>query len=66
MMSNGRLPADSRRYSERAYVEKEAWHRRRSRMSFERKLEALDRLLEMSKHLPKLDPSGKQSTEGNR
>jgi hypothetical protein len=35
-------------------------------MSFERKLEALDRLLEMSKHLPKLDPSGKQSTEGNR
>ncbi len=53
-MSKGRLPADSRRYTERAYAKKEAWHRQRGRMSFARKLEALDRLLEMSKHLPKL------------
>ena len=53
-MKKERLPASSKRYSEQAFVEKEKWHRRRARMSLERKLQALDRLLEMSKYLPKL------------
>ena len=48
------LPASSKRYSEQAFVEKEKWHRRRARMSLEKKLQALDRLREMGKHLPKL------------
>ena len=48
------LPASSKRYSEQAFVEKEKWHRRRARMSLEKKLQALDRLLEMGKHLPQL------------
>ena len=53
-MSKERLPASSREYAGCAFVEKEKWHRRRARMSFTRKLEALDRLLEMAKELPKL------------
>ena len=48
------LPTDSKRYAELAFQEKERWHRRRARRSFKRKLEALDRLREMAKHLPKL------------
>ncbi len=53
-MSKERLPASSKRYAKRAFQEKEKLHRRRERMSFTRKLEALDRLLEMAKELPKL------------
>ena len=49
------LPTDSKRYAELAFQEKERWHRRRARRSFKRKLEALDRLREMAKHLPKLE-----------
>ena len=48
------LPASSKRYSEQAFVEKEKWHRRRARMSLEKKLQSLDRMLETSKNLPKL------------
>lgn len=49
------LPASSKRFIERAFAEKEKWHRQRARMSFRRKLEALDRLREMAKSLPKLE-----------
>jgi hypothetical protein len=53
-MKEIRLPADSRRYTERAFLEKEKWHRRRKRMSLTRKIETLDRLLKMAKDLPRL------------
>ena len=49
------LPTDSRRYTERAFLEKEKWHRRRERMSLTRKIEVLDRLLLMARDLPRLD-----------
>ena len=49
------LPIDSRRYTERAFLEKEKWHRRRERMSLTRKIEVLDRLLLMARDLPRLD-----------
>ena len=49
------LPADSRRYTEQAFLEKEKWHRRRERMSLTRKIETLDRLLKMAKDLPRLE-----------
>lgn len=49
------LPTDSKRYSERACSAKEEWHLCRTRMSFTRKIDMLDRLLEMSKTLPKLE-----------
>jgi len=54
-MRKGDLPADSRRYAEQAFLEKEKWHDRRERMSLTRKIEVLDRLLRMAKELPKLD-----------
>jgi hypothetical protein len=53
-MRKERLPADSARYAEMAFREKEALRRRRSRMSLARKLEMLDRLLAASKELPGL------------
>ena len=40
-----RLPADSRHYAEKAYHEKERRRIKQTRMSFTRKIEALDRLL---------------------
>ena len=43
------LPPDSKTYGELAFREKEKWHRRQERMSFKRKLEALDRLREMTR-----------------
>ena len=49
------LPADSRRYSQQAFLEKVKWQRRQARMGMERKIEVLDRLLAMAQHLPKLD-----------
>lgn len=48
------LPIDSKAYSERAYREKERWHRSQARMSFKRKLEVLDWLREAGASLPKL------------
>ena len=48
------LPAGSKRYSEQAFLEKEKWHRRQARMSLTRKVQALDRLLERARNLPKL------------
>ena len=48
------LPADSKRYSEMAFRQKESYHQRRRRMSFARKLVVLDALLEARRHLPKL------------
>jgi len=41
-----RLPQDSKRYAELAYEAKERWHRSQARMSFKRKLEVLDKMLE--------------------
>ena len=38
------LPPDSKTYAEQAFREKEKWRRRQERMSFKRKLEALERL----------------------
>jgi hypothetical protein len=38
------LPPDSKTYAEQVFREKEKWHRRQERMSFERKLEVLERL----------------------
>ena len=54
-MKNIPLPAGSREYAERAFVEKEKLRQRRARWSFTRKIKALDRLLELSKDLPKLE-----------
>ncbi len=51
------LPADSRRYAEQAFLAKEQWHRRRARMSFTRKMQAMDRLWEMAKELPRAEAS---------
>jgi len=51
-MKRERLPAPSKLYSERAFVEKKMWHRRRARMSLEKKLQVLDRLLESRNSLP--------------
>ena len=56
------LPADSKSYSERAFIEKEKWHRRRVRMSLTRKIQALDRLLEMSKQFPRLGAERTQAS----
>jgi hypothetical protein len=55
------LPADSRLYSELAFQQKEKRRRARERMSFTRKIEILDRLLEMSKGLPRLDDTAGRS-----
>ena len=57
------LPADSKGYSDRAFVEKDRWHRQKARMSLTRKIQALDRLLEMAKFLPKLEDAPR-STQG--
>lgn len=59
------LPASSKRYSQQAFVEKEKWHRRRARMSLEKKLQSLDRLLEMNRYMPKL-VTGKIHPPSNR
>ena len=48
------LPADSKRYAELAFREKEKWHRRRARMSLARKLEVLDRLRGIYKERPRI------------
>ena len=48
------LPADAKSYTELAFREKERWHQRRAKMSLTKKIEALDRLLEMRRHIPKL------------
>jgi len=48
------LPASSKAYGELAFREKEKWHRRQARMSFSRKLEALDRLRERAREIAKL------------
>lgn len=53
-MKKASLPKDSKRYAELAFKEKETWCRRRSRMSFARKLEEMDKLREAAKHLPRL------------
>ena len=53
-MTSRRSSADSRPLAEMLFSEKEKWHRSRARMSFARKLEALDRLREMAKEIPKL------------
>ncbi len=55
-MTKVRLPKDSKAYAELAWKEKERWHRRYSRMSFERKLQVLDKLLEAAKQLPRITP----------
>ena len=52
-MTKGHLPADSKAYGELAFREKEQWHRRRARMSFSNKLEALDRLREWAREIAK-------------
>ena len=52
-MAKVRLPASSKAYGELAFREKERWHRRRARMSFSRKLEALDRLREWAREIAK-------------
>ncbi|MBI4282018.1 MAG: hypothetical protein HY672_00825 [Chloroflexi bacterium] len=54
-MRKGHLPADSKRYAEQAFREKERWHRRQERMSLTLKIVVLDRLWEMAKELPKLE-----------
>ena len=53
-MNKVRLPKDSRRYAQAAFRAKERWHRNRSRMSLTRKLQALDRMREAARTLPRL------------
>ena len=54
MMKKARLRADSKTYTELAFREKEKWHRRGAKMSRTKKIEALDRLLETRKYIPKI------------
>jgi hypothetical protein len=54
-MKSRPLPATSRRYSQRAFAAKARWHRRQAQMSFTRKVQALDRLLQAAKRLPRLE-----------
>ena len=61
-MKKESLPADSKSYSERAFIEKEKWHLRRVRMSLTRKIQALDRLLEMGKQFPRLGAERAQTS----
>lgn len=56
MMKTKPLPKSSKLYAERAFREKAQWRIQRQRMSFARKLEALDRLLESAQDLPKIRP----------
>ena len=65
-MRKNYLPADSRRYSELAFQEKERRHQRRSRMSLTRKIRVLERLFEMRKDLPKIDSGQIQSIKRAR
>ena len=51
-MKKARLPADSKSFLVQAFLEKEKWHHGRARMSLTKKIQALDRLREMQKHLP--------------
>lgn len=53
-MKKARLPADSKSYTELAFREKEKWHQRRAKMSLTKKIESLDRMLEMRKHIPRI------------
>ena len=53
-MKQAHLPADSKLYVDAIFKEKEQYHRRRARMSFARKLEVLEKLLDMRKELPRL------------
>ena len=50
-MAKRRLPADSKAFQELVFREEAKWHRRRARMSFQRKLEVLDRLRERAKEI---------------
>ncbi len=53
-MKKAPLPADSKSYTELAFREKEKWHQRRAKMSLTKKIEAMDRLLVIRKHIPKI------------
>ena len=55
-MAKAHLPADSKAYGELVFREKAKWHRRRARMSFQRKLEVLDRLRERAKEIARFTP----------
>jgi hypothetical protein len=57
------LPADSKRYSEMAFRQKERYHQRRRRMSFARKLAVLDTLLEARKNMPRFIPTKSRGSE---
>ena len=60
-MKKAHLPADSKSYTEMAFREKEKWHQRRANMSLTKKIEALDRLLETRKHIPKITSGAHKS-----
>ena len=60
-MKKAHLTADSKSYTEMAFREKEKWLRRRAKMSLTKKIEALDRLLEMRKHIPKISGGAAKS-----
>ena len=47
------LPDDSKTYTKLAFREKEKWHQKRAKMSLTKKIESLDRMLEMRKHIPR-------------
>ena len=53
-MKNEHLPADSKTYKELAFRGKEKWHRRQTRISLTKKIEALDRKVEGREHTPKI------------
>ncbi len=60
-MKKAHLPADSKSYTELAFREKEKWRQRRAKMSLTKKIEAMDRLLEMRKHIPKISSGAGKS-----
>ena len=53
-MINEHLPTESKTYTELVYREKEKWHRWQTRISLTKKIEALDRMMEGSGHIPKI------------
>ena len=53
-MARARLPRESARYAKAAFDAKERWHRAAARMSLTGKLQALDRMRESAKRLPRV------------
>ncbi len=54
MMTKAHLPRDSKQFSELAFEAKEQLRKKRTRMSYTRKIASLSRMLEMRSKVPDL------------